>query len=356
MLLGMATGAGRRRAQGRPAGCCSTRRSCSRASSTPRSATWCAASRRTRRARTSCRASSSCDDPEIFAREADRFAASLAALDDRGARAAPRAEPPAPRAADARGMTFENEPDTDPAIARQPRVGPRDPRAQRRTRSSGSTTIGGRDGRPTATCSTNRHRATPPRRARLGPHDRRRPRRAARPGRRGALGVPRAAHRGHGRRDRQDDRRGGCRGQRGRRLRPLLRGPRPRARRDRGRARSCPRRSRSSRRRGTSRSRSRPAGCCRRSPSGSAVMLKPAPQARRCGAVLAEAIWEAGVPREVLGLRGRRRGRPRAGARHGTRGRPRRADRRLRDGRAVPLLDAATCRCSPRPAARTRSS
>ncbi len=36
--------------------------------------------------------------------------------------------------------------------------------------------------------------------------------------------------------------------------------------------------------------------------AGSAVLLKPAPQAGRCGAVLAEALWEAGVPREVLGL------------------------------------------------------
>src|SRR5690606_26355268 len=36
--------------------------------------------------------------------------------------------------------------------------------------------------------------------------------------------------------------------------------------------------------------------------AGSAVVLKPAPQARRCGAVLAEALWEAGVPRELLHL------------------------------------------------------
>jgi len=36
--------------------------------------------------------------------------------------------------------------------------------------------------------------------------------------------------------------------------------------------------------------------------AGSAVVLKPAPQARRCGAVLAEAMWEAGVPRELLAL------------------------------------------------------
>jgi len=36
--------------------------------------------------------------------------------------------------------------------------------------------------------------------------------------------------------------------------------------------------------------------------AGSAVILKPAPQAKRCGAVLAESLWEAGVPRDVLVL------------------------------------------------------
>ena len=36
--------------------------------------------------------------------------------------------------------------------------------------------------------------------------------------------------------------------------------------------------------------------------AGSAVVLKPAGPASRCGAVLAEALWEAGVPREVLRL------------------------------------------------------
>jgi RHH-type proline utilization regulon transcriptional repressor/proline dehydrogenase/delta 1-pyrroline-5-carboxylate dehydrogenase len=36
--------------------------------------------------------------------------------------------------------------------------------------------------------------------------------------------------------------------------------------------------------------------------SGSAVMLKPAAQAARCGAVLAEALWDAGIPRDVLRL------------------------------------------------------
>ena len=34
--------------------------------------------------------------------------------------------------------------------------------------------------------------------------------------------------------------------------------------------------------------------------AGSAVILKPAPPAKRCAAVLAEIMWEAGVPRDVL--------------------------------------------------------
>lgn len=36
--------------------------------------------------------------------------------------------------------------------------------------------------------------------------------------------------------------------------------------------------------------------------AGSAVVLKPAPSARRCAAVLAELFWQAGIPREVLTL------------------------------------------------------
>lgn len=36
--------------------------------------------------------------------------------------------------------------------------------------------------------------------------------------------------------------------------------------------------------------------------SGSAVAIKPAPQVRRCGAVMVEALWAAGVPRDVLQL------------------------------------------------------
>ncbi|QGN33849.1 bifunctional proline dehydrogenase/L-glutamate gamma-semialdehyde dehydrogenase [Microlunatus sp. Gsoil 973] len=36
--------------------------------------------------------------------------------------------------------------------------------------------------------------------------------------------------------------------------------------------------------------------------TGSAVLLKPAPEARRCSAVFAHALWDAGVPRDVLAL------------------------------------------------------
>ncbi|MGN6723857.1 MAG: bifunctional proline dehydrogenase/L-glutamate gamma-semialdehyde dehydrogenase [Marmoricola sp.] len=36
--------------------------------------------------------------------------------------------------------------------------------------------------------------------------------------------------------------------------------------------------------------------------AGSAVIIKPAPQAARCGSVLVEALWAAGVPRDVLRL------------------------------------------------------
>ncbi len=36
--------------------------------------------------------------------------------------------------------------------------------------------------------------------------------------------------------------------------------------------------------------------------SGSGVIIKPAPQARRCAAVMVEALWEGGVPRDLLTL------------------------------------------------------
>lgn len=36
--------------------------------------------------------------------------------------------------------------------------------------------------------------------------------------------------------------------------------------------------------------------------AGSGVVFKPAPQARRCAAVIADALWDAGIPRDVLAL------------------------------------------------------
>ncbi|THG32566.1 aldehyde dehydrogenase family protein [Glaciibacter flavus] len=36
--------------------------------------------------------------------------------------------------------------------------------------------------------------------------------------------------------------------------------------------------------------------------AGSGVIIKPAPQAKRCGAVMVEALWEAGIPRDLLAL------------------------------------------------------
>ncbi|MFK4762256.1 proline dehydrogenase family protein [Microbacterium sp. ZW T5_45] len=36
--------------------------------------------------------------------------------------------------------------------------------------------------------------------------------------------------------------------------------------------------------------------------AGSGVVFKPAPQARRCAAVIAEALWQAGIPRDALAL------------------------------------------------------
>ncbi|MSS46678.1 aldehyde dehydrogenase family protein [Cutibacterium sp. WCA-380-WT-3A] len=36
--------------------------------------------------------------------------------------------------------------------------------------------------------------------------------------------------------------------------------------------------------------------------AGSSVLLKPAPQARHCAAVIAECLWQAGIPRDVLQL------------------------------------------------------
>ncbi|NKF33621.1 aldehyde dehydrogenase family protein, partial [Pseudomonas sp. BGM005] len=36
--------------------------------------------------------------------------------------------------------------------------------------------------------------------------------------------------------------------------------------------------------------------------AGSGVVFKPAPQSRCCAAVIAETLWQAGIPRDVLAL------------------------------------------------------
>ena len=82
MLLGMAESDRRGRRGARSAGSCSTRPSCTPASSTSRSRTWSAASRRAPRATTSCRrSSSSTRHPACSSARRERFLASL-----RGAR------------------------------------------------------------------------------------------------------------------------------------------------------------------------------------------------------------------------------------------------------------------------------
>ena len=90
--------------------------------------------------------------------------------------------------------------------------------------------------------------------------------------------------------------------------------------------------------------------------AGSGVIIKPAKLAQRSGAVMVEALWEAGVPRELLALvdigerelgRAARRRTPRSTASSS----PVRTRRRSCSARS-----ARTCRCSPRRAARTRSS
>jgi len=92
--------------------------------------------------------------------------------------------------------------------------------------------------------------------------------------------------------------------------------------------------------------------------SGSAVIIKPAPQAKRSAAVMVEALWEAGVPREVLAL---------VDIEEGDLGRELVAhpavDRVILTGgyetaelRSCSVPGAPTSPCSPRRAARTPSS
>ena len=89
--------------------------------------------------------------------------------------------------------------------------------------------------------------------------------------------------------------------------------------------------------------------------AGSGVIIKPAKLAQRSGAVMVEALWEAGVPRELLALvdigereLGRSSSRTPRSTGSSSRARTRR--------RSCSARSATTCPCSPRRAARTRSS
>ena len=90
--------------------------------------------------------------------------------------------------------------------------------------------------------------------------------------------------------------------------------------------------------------------------AGNAVLLKPAPEAVLVGWHLAGALWDAGIPRDVLqfvpvsGRRGRARAHHRSAR---GRGDPHRLGG---DGPALPRVAARSARCSRRRAARTRSS
>ncbi len=93
--------------------------------------------------------------------------------------------------------------------------------------------------------------------------------------------------------------------------------------------------------------------------AGSAVIIKPAPQAKRSGAVMVEALWEAGVPRELLVLVDIEEAR-RAAIWAGSSSRIRRSTASSSPARGrrrrCSARGATICRSSPRRAARTRSS
>ena len=90
--------------------------------------------------------------------------------------------------------------------------------------------------------------------------------------------------------------------------------------------------------------------------AGSSVVIKPAPQAERCGAVLVDALHAAGVPRDVLRLVDVDEGDLGRSADRRPARRPAHPHRRVRDRRSCSAPSVRTCHCSPRRAARTPSS
>ena len=351
MLLGMAPAQAEAVRDGRRRRSCSTRRSCTRASSTSRSPTWSAGSRRTRSHENFLSAAVRARGGPTAVRRASRAVPRLAARPGRSAdrRAARRtaAATRSGRPRDRRRPSFANTP-TPTRRCREPALG-RAVLARRRRSRSAPTTPGRRrrsDGR-----------ARPRRRRR--PLAARRPGRATRPPsaprscaapptcsrpRRAELIEVMAA------RDRQDHRRGRPRGQRGDRLRPLLRRPR-------AESSTAVRRRHVRARRGSTVVTppwnfpvAIPAGGALAAlAAGSAVVIKPAPQAReRCGAVHGRGAL-AGRASRATCSRSSTPTRPTLGERliaHPAR-RPRDPHRRVRDRRAVPLL-------APRPAAARR--
>ena len=157
--------------------------------------------------------------------------------------------------------------------------------------------------------------------------------------------------RGDGRRGRQDGARGRPGGQRGDRLRPLRRDVAPAARRDRAPLGvvvvaapwnfpyAIP-----------------AGGVFAALMAGNAVILKPAPETRRTAWLLVAAVLARRRARRRAAVRRLPRRRGRAAARHPSRRRRRHPHRCVRHGASCSSTGSRGCTCSPRPAARTRSS
>lgn len=235
-------------------------------------------------------------EPELLTREISRFFASVHDLDDtvpEPHRTQNRQVEVAPVHAD----TFTNTPDTDPSTAANREWG-RLVLARSSYTQVGAETVRVNKIPGPASLESVIHdtraaakawEARGSRAARLDPAS----------GRQCARRAPRRPRRRDGRRGRQDHRRGRRRGQRGDRLRALLRpsGPAPRCRRRRGVRAGLP----DGRDSPWNFPVAIPAGSVLAALAvGSAVIIKPAPQTRRCAAVMVEALWQAGVPRDVL--------------------------------------------------------